>query len=399
MVIGNRAAWLAVLRACEGTLGGTGDEGYRALFGWRPGNGKVFTSFADHPRIYTEFTDQKGVTQKTSAAGAYQATVPTWEDFIRARGPHDFSPASQDEFALWLTEVCHALDDVDNGRLREAIDKCGGRWASLPSARYAQPRRTYQFCEEAFIRAGGTIGVAMSKPRPVPIGTPTKETATQPKETPTMGASLVAAFLPSVFQLFAGRAAAGVQKVSGASPEIATQFVSNMADKLVGLAGMPVTDNASALKAVAAVVDDPAKMQALEQHALDYIEKISPLLDKIASYEQASWAASEASVNAAAERNARAKDVPIHQDRAFIVSAIVLLMVGIVVLTVLWKDAIVAGFGLKEIAAFSSDMQAFVIGAIVGSALTAVISYFLGTNRQSAAKDATIETLSRASRA
>ena len=42
---------------------------------------------------------------------------------------------------------------------------------------------------------------------------------------------------------------------------------------------------------------------------------------------------------------------------------------------------------------FSSDMQSFVIGAIVGGALTAVISYFFGSSRGSAAKDIVIGEL------
>lgn len=150
----NRNAFRQVIRACEGTLG---DEGYRALFGWRPGNGKVFNSFADHPRQYFPYTDLSGTTVRTSAAGAYQATATTWDDFIRNRGPHDFTPKSQDEFADWLIEKCGATEDVDAGRLREAIDKCGGRWASLPSSTVPQPRRTYQFCVDAFLAAGGTL--------------------------------------------------------------------------------------------------------------------------------------------------------------------------------------------------------------------------------------------------
>ena len=62
-------------------------------------------------------------------------------------------------------------------------------------------------------------------------------------------------------------------------------------------------------------------------------------------------------------------------------------------LTRVWNTSVVAGAGLKF--GFSTDMQAFVIGAIVGSSLTAIIGYFYGSTRASAAKDITIDAIAR----
>lgn len=132
-------------------------------------------------------------------------------------------------------------------------------------------------------------------------------TATQPTippstKEPRMGAAFISAFLPTIFELFSGRAAAAVQKVSGASSDVSAAFVKTMAQKVEDLSGMTVTDNASALKAVAAVVDDSTKMQALQDHALDYIEKVGPLIDKLAAHELAMAKQSDDSADRAAAR-------------------------------------------------------------------------------------------------
>ncbi len=58
-----------------------------------------------------------------------------------------------------------------------------------------------------------------------------------------------------------------------------------------------------------------------------------------------------------------------------------MVLVFVVVLAVLFKGG------------FSPDMQAFVIGAIVGGGLTAVLSFYFGSSRNSAAKDAMISQL------
>ncbi len=143
-------AFLLMIRNCEGT---SGAEGYRTQFGYR-----TFTSFADHPRTSFPYTDQSGNTIRTSAAGAYQITFPTWRDEIQpALHLPDFTPESQDLAARWLIAKAGASEDVYAGRLQAAIDKCGGRWASLPSSRVAQPRKSYEFCVAEFTSAGGTL--------------------------------------------------------------------------------------------------------------------------------------------------------------------------------------------------------------------------------------------------
>lgn len=113
--------------------------------------------------------------------------------------------------------------------------------------------------------------------------------------------------------------------------------------------------------------------------------------DKIHSFETSSWGASERSMDAAAARGTAMQEAgPLYRNPQFIVATYVMVLVAIVVVLVMLKDVMFVGAP-----GFSTDMQAFVIGAIVGSALTAVLAYFFGTSRSSAAKDVVISEMSR----
>lgn len=286
----NETAWLAVISACEGTRG---EEGYRALFGWRPGNGKTFASFDDHPRQYFAYTQQDGTTVQTSAAGKYQATYTTWQDFIRERGAHDFSPASQDEFALWLTAKCGATEDVNAGRLRAAIDKCGGRWASLPSARVPQPRRSYEFCMAEFVAAGGVLeGGRMDLPRNAPLparppGVPSNQPEGGRMDPFSLAAAgLIGQLLQTVVSVFQPVARAKVEAAAGKVTDAAGAKV--LADGLMGVL-QQVTGLADPVQATAAVTaptdEGRAKLAAVEQQAVMRLDEFAGFLDRIAALE------------------------------------------------------------------------------------------------------------------
>lgn len=152
----NRAAFLAALRYSEGTRS---EEGYRALFGWRPGNGKTFDSFDGHPRQFFNYTNLAGNTVRTSAAGAYQITATTF-DALNQSYPGQFMgfwPESQDAMALMLIKERGALADVDAGRFAVAVGKVRKVWASLPGSGVDQPTRSYDNVAAAYTQAGGII--------------------------------------------------------------------------------------------------------------------------------------------------------------------------------------------------------------------------------------------------
>jgi hypothetical protein len=88
----------------------------------------LFDSFADHPRIkFWPNGDRVPAGVKpapysyTTAAGAPQITESTWNDFIKAKGRHDFSRESQIDCCVWLFEKEGAYDDIVYGRLEAAV--------------------------------------------------------------------------------------------------------------------------------------------------------------------------------------------------------------------------------------------------------------------------------------
>lgn len=160
----NRRAFLAMLRFAEGTADA---NGYRAVYGHTPAAPKLFGSFSAHPVESGEWKGAKltdaqcsgagyGPGCITTAAGAYQFTLPTWTRMRQALGLPDFSPASQDQAALRLIADLGALADVDAGRLDAAISKLRRTWASLPGAGYAgQPERSLAALRNIYGAAGG----------------------------------------------------------------------------------------------------------------------------------------------------------------------------------------------------------------------------------------------------
>lgn len=157
----NIGAFLQVIRFAEGTAG---PNGYITMFG-----GRLFSGFADHPRVANRFTDKLGRLLWTSAAGAYQfmavspiptggfTRVNTWDRVKAELGLIDFSPFSQDRAALFLIKEEGALDDVREGRFAVAVDKVRNVWASLPGAGYNQPEKSLASLQARFVASGGEI--------------------------------------------------------------------------------------------------------------------------------------------------------------------------------------------------------------------------------------------------
>ena len=115
---------------------------YRTFYG-----GARFSDMRDHPVITGEL---KGVPLPpamckaagyasgkcvSTAAGAYQFTVPTWRE-MRELSPRlpDFSPESQDEAARRLLDRIGALAAIEAGDIPRAVALASARWASLPGS-------------------------------------------------------------------------------------------------------------------------------------------------------------------------------------------------------------------------------------------------------------------------
>lgn len=344
---------------CEGA-------GYRTLYGG--GQFDPDKTLPDHPR---RSVTAGGYT--STAAGRYQILASTWDDFLKSTFPRAFDEAGQDACALWLIERRAALADVQSGLLASAIQKCGKEWASLPGSPYGQPTRSYAYCEQHYLAAGGTLHPDGDVVQPA---APIEDRSTSlPTKAPAM--PLLLALLPSVLQLFAPRAQAQLQKITGAGPDVVQPFLEQLFGKIA-----QATGQADPVQGVAALQTTPAAVQTVQESALDYLDKLGPILDRLNSYDQGAWTAEETSRNAAANRALAQQDAgPLRGNPTFLLAVFVMALVGFVVGVVLLKGG------------FSTDMQAFVIGAVVGSALTAVLGFYFGSSRNSSAKDATIAQL------
>ncbi len=100
------------------------------------GGKKKITDFSAHPNIVGLRTAQG----PSKAAGKYQITKSTYDQYAPKLGIRDFSPASQDKIALQILHDTGALKDVLKGKFNSAVEKAGSTWMSLPSSKIIQGR-------------------------------------------------------------------------------------------------------------------------------------------------------------------------------------------------------------------------------------------------------------------
>jgi lysozyme len=150
---GNRGAFLDMIAFSEigPQLLAASDNGYDVIVGSTPAAPKLFDGYADHPRILVDL----GNGLKSTAAGRYQLLARYFDAYRRQLGLPDFSPQSQDLIALQQIRERRALDDIDAGRVSQAIAKVKNIWASLPGAGYGQRENGYADLLLAYQRAGG----------------------------------------------------------------------------------------------------------------------------------------------------------------------------------------------------------------------------------------------------
>lgn len=226
----NVRAFLRVIREGESSQD---EQAYRWLFGSKRSNPKLFGNFADHPRIKTyEAWDGQfianGKLDFTTAAGAYQILASTW-DRIQKRHPlPDFSPASQDEAAVYLIDGRGALADVLAGNIEAAIVKLRHEWASLPGAAHNQPKQKLDRALEVYREYGGVLRPvdtpAPVEDRSVPYAT---EPASPPASPTTVKGATMSPFvvplisvlidkIPEVARLFSSGSAVAERNIEAA---------------------------------------------------------------------------------------------------------------------------------------------------------------------------------------
>ena len=168
----NKAAFLWMIRVCEGT---SGPNGYKTMFTgatFDPASSTVVATnqyvkkfegqtnnaynWADHPNLpISASVSGSGLT--STAAGAYQFLYSTWKECQKALKLPDFTELSQDKACLYLLKRRKALDDVESGNFTSAIAKCNLEWASLPGSPYNQHPKDIGTAQAYYKQAGGTI--------------------------------------------------------------------------------------------------------------------------------------------------------------------------------------------------------------------------------------------------
>lgn len=158
----NIRAFLTLIGWSEGTEREL--DPYRVVYGYS----RVIYDLSDHPAVTGEWRGERlpdamcaaaGLSPGciSTAAGRYQMIRPTWLAAKQALGLPDFGPDSQDRAALWLIERRGALEDVQEGRVADAIAKVRREWASLPSSGWGQPERPLASLIDVYRTAGGTL--------------------------------------------------------------------------------------------------------------------------------------------------------------------------------------------------------------------------------------------------
>ena len=163
-----------------GLLGKAEGADYNTIVG-----GKTFSDFTRHPNIIGLRTKEGAST----AAGKYQITKTTYDDFAPKVGVSDFSEKSQDKIALAIIQQEGALEDVKAGNFKTAIDKLGGRWASLPSSKYSQPKKGWDWVEKELQQP---VGQSSSQTSPPLQFAPTDPSGIAPTQSPGQSKLLMA---------------------------------------------------------------------------------------------------------------------------------------------------------------------------------------------------------------
>lgn len=414
----NLQAFLRLIRAGESSQG---PEAYRTVVG-----GGQVDSLVDHPRqrIYIQ---SLGVW--STAAGAYQFLSRTWDECASALQLRDFSPASQDQAAVFLIQRRGALADALAGRIEQAIGKCRNEWASLPGSPYGQPTRTVAQALATYRQFGGQLeGAAVQTPAlastaastpastaaPTPTPTPTAAAAAPAAATPPLptitttitqedpamlpilipslidaGSEIIGALGRNLINAFTPLAAEKVQKEISRhtnNPDIAAQVTAAIVQ-----AAQAATGKTDPIEAVAAAHKDPAAMAQVEQTTLQRLEQMAPLLKTIDDINRTRFADEEGSRNAAADRATRdtMKDDMGKMLVLGAMGAMLLLFTTALVIMVIetWKTG-------------EASVQAWtLLSGIAGTTTTIVVSlyaYRFGASRSDATNQAVIAQIAKA---
>lgn len=146
-------AVLDTIRRSEGTSTNplTRDDGYDVIVTGYGNVLEVFTDYSDHPfhvgypdhmrpsKVIRKDPKTGKVTLTSNASGGYQFMLKDWPHYRDQLHLPDFSPVSQDLWAVQLIKETGAIPLINSGAITSAIMKFGHLWASMdPQNQYGQ---------------------------------------------------------------------------------------------------------------------------------------------------------------------------------------------------------------------------------------------------------------------
>ena len=151
----NRTAFLDMIAHSELGAGliAVSDNGYNIVVGSTVSHPILFNPYTDHPRRLIKLS----ASLSSTAAGRYQLLARYYDAYKVSLHLLDFSPDSQDRIAMQQITECHALPDIDAGRISDAVAKCAHIWASLPGVAYGQHTNKLADLQTAYLQAGGIL--------------------------------------------------------------------------------------------------------------------------------------------------------------------------------------------------------------------------------------------------
>lgn len=121
---------------------------FLSLIGWSEGaQYNTIVTGVDGPATFSDFSDHpfapqfnrapvmwtKGPPpQYSTASGRYQVLYHWWAAYKKELALPDFSPASQDAYALEILRERGAIPLITEGNIQGAIAACHGEWESFP---------------------------------------------------------------------------------------------------------------------------------------------------------------------------------------------------------------------------------------------------------------------------
>lgn len=352
LALANVRAFLRVARQGESSQS---DEAYRMRW---PGLGKppaYFDDFSQHPRMFEPTTGGR----VSSAAGAYQITATTYDDFAPGLGIGDFTPASQDALAIAIIASEGALAPLLAGRFDEAVILCRGRWTSLPGAEENNPRWTLAKARALYASYGGAFAASDTQP-----AAPIEDRSTRHQETAmplpllalisTFG-PLIAQMIPQVAKLFAKPdSPTATRNVEAIQLVFDTIQKATAAPNLQAAVEAMAGDPAAKAAAQQAVVTEPAIMAVLEIGA-----------DGIKAAREMNLAIAQS-------------DKPLYKNPAIVIAFVMLPLVYIVTLSVLLAGdgGYWGGFWGPG---FMPETRSATVNLILGMVLGGIMGFFFGT--------------------